>query len=56
MNMQERNELLVRLDERTAKLEEWTMNHDHAHLRYNIMAWGIALTAIVGLIVALLTH
>ena len=56
MTLKERNELLIRLDERTAKLEQWATNHDHAHLRYNIMAWGIALTAIVALIVALLTH
>jgi len=55
MGPKERNDLLIRLDERTARLDKWAANHDHSHLRYSIMAWGIALTAIAALIVALCT-
>jgi len=56
MGPKERNELLIRLDERTANLEKQMTNHLRSHLKYSITAWGIALTAIVALIVALLTH
>ena len=49
------HDLLIRLDERTSRMEIWMTNHDTHHFRYNIMAWGIALSAIIGLIVALVT-
>jgi len=51
----EEKEMLIRVDERTERMEIWATNHDIHHFRYNIMAWGVALSAIIGLIVALLT-
>lgn len=54
MTDKEKEELLVRLDERTTRIDTWCTNHDVHHFRYNIMAWGIALTAIIGLVITLL--
>lgn len=51
----EEKEMLIRVDERTERIDTWCTNHDVHHFRYNIMAWGIALSAIIGLIIALLT-
>jgi len=55
MNVKERNDLLIRLDERTAKLDRDMSNHLKSHLRYSIMAWTAALTAIGALIIQLLS-
>lgn len=51
----EEKEMLIRVDERTERIDIWCTNHDVHHFRYNIMAWGIALSAIIGLVVALVT-
>lgn len=55
MTDEERDELLIRLDERTGRIDKWCSNHDIHHFRYNLMAWGIALTSIIALVAALLT-
>ena len=55
MNDEERDELLIRVDERSERTDKWYNNHDLHHFRYNIMAWGIVLTSIIALVVALLT-
>jgi len=51
---EEEKEMLIRVDERTQRIDTWCSNHDVHHFRYNIMAWGIALTAIVSLIIVVL--
>ena len=51
----EEKEMLIRVDERTERIDMWCNNHDVHHFRYNIMAWGIALSAIIGLVIALVT-
>jgi len=60
MNIKERNELLIRLDERTLDLDERSKqqekamdNHLEHHFKYSIMAWTIALGAVVTTILAL---
>jgi len=55
MTDEERDELLIRLDERVEQIDKWCNNHDVHHFRYNLMAWGVALTSITALIIALLT-
>ena len=54
MDNEERDELLIRLDERTNRLDIWASNHDVHHFRYNILAWSIAAGAIVTLAIALI--
>ena len=63
MTVKERDELLIRLDERTlhidkdvGRIDVWCTNHLAHHFRYGIMAWGIALTATAALVVALSTR
>lgn len=60
MNIKERNELLIRLDERTLDLDERSKkqekamgNHLEHHFKYSIMAWTITLGAIATTIVAI---
>lgn len=55
MTSMKRDELLIRLDERVERIDGWCSNHDKHHFRYNIMAWGIALTSIIALVTTLLT-
>ena len=55
MTDEERDNLLIRVDERTKRLDTWANNHDTHHFRYNLMAWGIALAAIITLAVSLIT-
>jgi hypothetical protein len=50
----EEKEMLIRVDERTERIDIWCNNHDVHHFRYNIMAWGIALTAIISLVIMIL--
>ena len=47
------HDLLIRVDERTDRMEIWMTNHDAHHFKYSVMAWGIALTAIIALVIAL---
>ena len=54
MSEQSDHDLLIRIDERTERLEKWSSNHDVHHFRYNILAWGVALSAIVTLAIALI--
>ena len=54
MDEKEQDELLIRLDERTMRMDKWCSNHDVHHFRYTILAWGVALTAIVTLAIALI--
>ena len=49
----EDRELLIRVDERGKRIEKWCFNHDTHHFRYMILAWGVALGAIVTLAIAL---
>ena len=50
MTDKERDELLVRLDERTKYFGKTMDNHLVHHFRYNILAWTVALGAIISLI------
>lgn len=54
MTIKERNELLIRLDERTAYLEKSMSNHLKSHFRYSLLAWSTAMSAIITLLVMLL--
>lgn len=54
MDEQEQDELLVRLDERTMRMDKWCFNHDAHHFRYTMLAWSVALGAIVTLAIALI--
>jgi len=60
MTDREQEELLIRIDERTKYQEELLIrfeqimtNHLRHHFRYNILAWSVALGAIISLIVKL---
>lgn len=44
------HDLLIRVDERTGRIDKWCANHVEHHFRYTIMAW----TATIGLVVALI--
>jgi len=48
------HDLLIRIDVRTEKIEKWCSNHDVHHFRYTMLAWGVALSAIVTLAIALI--
>ena len=52
--LREDRELLVRIDERLKRLEKWAYNHDTHHLRYNLLAWSVALGAIVSLVITVI--
>ena len=54
MNEQQKEELLIRLDERVERIDKWCNNHDVHHFRYNLLAWSVALGAIVTLAIALI--
>ena len=47
-------DLLIRIDERLERIEKWCYNHDVHHFRYMILAWGVALGAIITLAIALI--
>lgn len=51
--LREDRELLVRIDERLKRLEKWAYNHDTHHFRYNLLAWTVALGAIISLILVI---
>ena len=53
MNVQTDHDLLVRIDERTKAFERQMVNHLNHHFRYNILAWTVALGAIVSLILVI---
>ncbi len=46
----EDHDLLIRIDERTSRMEIWMINHDSHRFKYSLMTWGIALTAIIAVI------
>ena len=48
------HDLLIRIDVRTEKIEKWCSNHDVHHFRYTILAWSVALGAIITLAIALI--
>jgi len=48
------HDLLIRIDERTVRMEKWCSNHDVHHFRYTMLAWSVALGAIVTLAIALI--
>lgn len=54
MDVKEQDELLIRLDERVGRIDKWCSNHDVHHFRYTILAWGVALSAIITLAIALI--
>lgn len=45
----EDRELLIRVDERSGRIEKWCFNHDSKHFRYNLLAWSVTLGAIITL-------
>ena len=49
------HDLLVRIDVRVAQMERWATNHDTHHFRYNLLAWSVAISAIISLIVFIVT-
>jgi len=49
------NTLLIRLDERVKHLEEMMKNHLQSHLRYSLMAWTVAIGALITLAITLFT-
>ena len=49
-NDQADHDLLVRIDERTARLEKWATNHSEHHFRRELAAW----TACIGLIITMI--
>ena len=49
------HDILICLEVKLKELKNDFENHLVHHFRYSIMAWGIALTAIVTLAIALLT-
>ena len=51
MSSQDDHDLLVRIDERTQTFGRQMDNHLKHHFRYNLLAWTVALGAIVSLIV-----
>lgn len=51
MNVQTDHDLLVRIDERTKAFGRQMENHLKHHFRYNLLAWTVALGAIVSLII-----
>ena len=54
MDAKEQDELLIRLDERVGRIDKWCSNHDVHHFRYTMLAWSVALGAIVTLAIALI--
>lgn len=54
MTEKQQEELLIRLDERVERIDKWCYNHDIHHFRYNILAWTVALGAIITLAVTLI--
>ena len=47
-------DLLIRVDERSERVERWCYNHDAHHFRYMMLAWSVAAGAIVTLAIALI--
>ena len=47
------HDLLIRVDERTGKIEKWCANHTEHHFRYTLMAWAATLGLLGALILAL---
>lgn len=45
------HDLLICIDAKLKELKIQFDNHLQHHFRYNIMAWGIALAALIGLII-----
>jgi len=54
MEIQTDHDLLIRIDERTKNFETQMMNHLKHHFRYNVLAWTVALGAIVSLLLIVL--
>ena len=48
------HDLLIRIDVRTEKIEKWCFNHDSKHFRYNLLAWSVALGAIITLAICVI--
>ncbi len=53
MSAQDDHDLLVRIDERQQTFAKQMENHLRHHFRYNILAWTVALGAIVSLILVI---
>jgi len=54
VDAKKQDELLIRLDERVGRIDKWCNNHDVHHFRYTMLAWSVALGAIVTLAIALI--
>jgi hypothetical protein len=45
---------LIRVDERTDRIDKWCTNHAEHHFRSAIMAWSATIGLLIALILALL--
>lgn len=54
MNEKERDELLIEIRTQLKVLIKGFDNHLNHHFRYNLFAWGVALSAIVGLVITII--
>lgn len=54
MNDEQRDELLIRLDERTANSRRWEQKHDEQHEREKAMRWKLLAPLYAATIVALI--
>lgn len=45
------HDIIICLEVKMRELKEQFDNHLQHHFRYNVMAWGIALAALIGLII-----
>lgn len=53
MNNQTDHDLLICIDVKLKELREDFKNHLSHHFRYNVMAWSVALGAIVSLVLVI---
>jgi hypothetical protein len=49
MTREEHDELLIRVDERTARLEKWTETHVELHARLSLAFMAAVVSALLGL-------
>jgi uncharacterized membrane protein (DUF106 family) len=54
MSQESDHDKLIRIDERTARIEQWQSNHMEHHFRYMLLAWTVTLGALVTTAIALI--
>jgi ABC-type phosphate/phosphonate transport system permease subunit len=55
MKAQDRDELLIRLDERTERLEKWTLTHVALHEKLSMAFVGAVVSTILALFAAVVS-